>query len=116
MKIILRITTLTIILLSISFNVFGQNCKVYGTIKSNTPIYNVNISIPELNVSTISDKNGKYELKNLPNKTLTILFSHIGYSQVQKEIALQNNQIFELNIFCFILIRRYFCPNNNPIT
>lgn len=99
MKIIMRISAITIILLSISFSVFAQNCKVYGIIKSNNPITNVNIYIPELNVSTISDKNGKYEITNLPNNTLTLLFSHVGYSQIEKEIKLKSNENYELNIF-----------------
>lgn len=98
-KINMRITTIVIILFSLSFNIFGQNCKVYGIINSNNPLANVNITIHELNVSTISDENGKYELTNLPNKTLTILFSHMGYSQIRKEIQLLNDQNYELNIF-----------------
>ena len=98
MVILFRICSVVILLLLSIANGYGQNCKIYGVIKNNNTLSNVNISIPELNINTISDNNGHYEILNLPSGGLTLKFSHLGYSRLVKSIKLQPDDIYELNI------------------
>lgn len=66
--------------MGISTMLHAQN-TISGTItnSANTPIPGVSIILSELNKGTTTDENGKYSFSNLPNKTLKINFSLIGY-------------------------------------
>ena len=59
---------------------YAQN-RITGKIsdQANLPLPGTTIFIPDLNKGTISDKNGNYELLNLPNGKIKIQFSFIGY-------------------------------------
>lgn len=84
------------ILFLIGISIFGyaQN-SIYGKITDtkNQPLFGVEIYAPELHIGTTSDINGKYELKNLPNKATEIVFSFIGFNEIHKKIELNNNQL-----------------------
>jgi iron complex outermembrane receptor protein len=53
----------------------------------------VNVIVNDLSVGTVSNKDGNYELKNLPEGTLLITFSYVGYQTVTKKITTQNKAI-----------------------
>jgi iron complex outermembrane receptor protein len=92
-----RILTLFIIVLSVQITT-AQN-KVTGKItdQDNTPLPGTTVYIPDLNKGTISNKNGIYELTNLPNGKIKIQFSFIGYINHVETIDL-NGESIELNI------------------
>lgn len=71
----------------------AQN-KIYGTItdSSNLPISNVAIYIPDIHKSTLTDENGNYSLNNLPNGTIKITFSFIGFITQNKTIILNQKE------------------------
>jgi iron complex outermembrane receptor protein len=79
-------------------NLQAQN-KITGKVsdQDNQTLPGTTIFIPEMNKGTVSDKNGNYELANLPNGKLKIQFSFIGYSNVIESIVLKGNEI-ELNV------------------
>ena len=79
-------------------NLQAQN-KISGKVtdQDNQVLPGTTIFIPEMNKGTVSDKNGRYELLNLPNGKLKIQFSFIGYSNVI-ETAVINETELELNV------------------
>ena len=55
---------------------------IRGTVvneENNKPIFGVNILIKGTVIGTTTDEQGKFEIKNIPPGTFTMLFSHIGY-------------------------------------
>ena len=60
--------------------IYAQN-KLSGSVsdQSNTPLVGASIFLPELNKGVITDRNGHYELGNLPNGKIKVQFSYIGH-------------------------------------
>ena len=79
-------------------NLKAQN-KISGKItdQDNQTLPGTTIFITEMNKGTVSDKNGHYELLNLPNGKLKIQFSFVGYSNVIEAVVLNGTEL-ELNI------------------
>jgi len=46
---------------------------------SSQPLQGVSVSIPDLKIATLTDKEGRYHFKSVPNGTFTLLISHVGY-------------------------------------
>ena len=88
----------------ITINLSGQNYKIYGIVNSDKPLSNVQVTIPELNYNTTTNKMGYYEFSNLPLSKLTIEFKHIGYQRVLKSVVFSASDSFELNILLSELI------------
>ncbi|WP_026712475.1 TonB-dependent receptor [Flavobacterium daejeonense] len=61
---------------------------VSGIVTDNTnkPLTGVSVYVPELHKGTITDANGKYLLKNLPNGSLKISFQYVGFANQNKVI------------------------------
>ena len=57
----------------------------------------VNIYVPELSRGVVSDKNGNYNIHNLPKGKNLLQFSFVGFKTAHQTIFLQNENI-ELNI------------------
>ncbi|WP_298221414.1 TonB-dependent receptor [Flavobacterium sp.] len=80
-----------ILFLCLGFSVVlhAQN-SVTGTITDakSQPIKGVTITAPELHKGTTTDDNGTYTLNNLPNGTLKLTFSYIGFATQNKSISL----------------------------
>jgi len=79
-------------------NIYAQN-KVIGklTDQDSLPLTGATIFIPDMNKGTVSDKNGSYELLNLPNGRIKIQFSFIGYTNQIETVEL-NGKCLTLNI------------------
>lgn len=79
-----------IIALIIGFSgiISAQN-RISGTITDtqNQPLPGVAVYAPELHKGTTTDRDGKYELNNLPNGSLRLGFTFLGYSTQNKNIA-----------------------------
>jgi iron complex outermembrane recepter protein len=76
----------------------AQN-KITGKITdhNNLPLTGATIFLPEINKGTVSDQNGRYELKDLPNGKMKIQFSFVGYTNKIETVLLTGTSI-ELNI------------------
>jgi iron complex outermembrane receptor protein len=76
----------------IALSSMAQN-KIAGTItnKDHSPIPNVNVVLAELHLETTSNSEGKYSFSEIPTGKWTILFSLIGYAQIQKTIQLTHS-------------------------
>ncbi len=79
-------------------NVKSQN-KITGKItdQNNVPLAGANVFLLEMNKSTVSDTNGKYELSNLPDGKFKIQFSFIERTNLIEPVVLNGGTV-ELNI------------------
>ena len=84
-----------LIALFIGFSAFinAQN-KISGKItdKDNNPIKGVNIFVSELHKSSETDENGAYSINNVPNGTIKITFTLIGFTSQNKTLLAQNGE------------------------
>jgi len=96
-----------LIALFIGFSAFvnAQN-KISGKItdKDNNPIKGVNIFVSELHKSSETDENGAYSINSVPNGTLKITFTFIGFTSQNKTLLVQNGEnkldvVFETSLF-----------------
>jgi len=69
----------------------AQSSDPTGNIKGNIidretkiPLVGVNIYIPDLQIGATTNSDGNYEIKNIPVRIVTIVFSYIGYEAVTK--------------------------------
>ena len=85
----LKITKMKKILIAlfIGFSAFinAQN-KISGKItdKDNNPIKGVNIFVSELHKSSETDENGAYSINNVPNGTIKITYTLLGFTSQNK--------------------------------
>ncbi len=79
----------SILCIGLSLVTYSQNI-LSGKITSinNEPLTGVDIYAPNLHKGTITNKDGNYIFKNLPNNSITIVFAFIGYKSVSKTIEL----------------------------
>ncbi len=86
-------TKLAILFTGFCLITYAQN-SLYGNITNskNERLFGVEIYAPKLHKGTTSNLDGIYTLKNLPNGTIEIVFSFIGYTSQVKTVTLDNNQ------------------------
>ena len=70
------------------------------TDQDHLPMAGATIFVPDMNAGTISDSNGNYTLKNLPNGKIKIQFSFLGYANRFETITLNGIPV-QLNITLF---------------
>jgi iron complex outermembrane receptor protein len=78
----------------------SKNNQLSGTItdqENGTALPGVSIFIPELQKGSVSQSDGSYLLENLPNGTITLQFSFVGYESRIKTIRIHQEQS-ELNV------------------
>ncbi|RAR71750.1 TonB-dependent receptor [Flavobacterium aciduliphilum] len=81
--------------LMLGFSIFAsaQNTLV-GTISNpqNTPLSGVTIRLPELHKETLSDENGTYTFRNIPNGSFKITCSYMGYETQTKSVEISQKE------------------------
>ena len=88
------------LVLGFSALLHAQN-SVSGTVLNleNQPIKGVTVEAPELNKGTTTDADGKYSLTNLPNGTLKLDFTFVGFSTQKKNIEkLQKDNVLDVTL------------------
>lgn len=101
MRLIFTFSIVFILLLS-SVRSHGQsnNATLFGKIADGTgkPIELANVSLKNSTIGTISNRQGEYLLRIPAKKSITIVFSIIGYQTVEKVIHATEEQRLELNV------------------
>jgi len=67
-------------------------------VETGMPIPNVNIFLAYTTIGTITNREGKYLLKNIPQGQYDLIVSHIGYELTTFQITLRKSEILEHNI------------------
>jgi len=83
-----------ILMLLLSLYSHSQN-RISGTITDTgrLPLAGATVYLPELNKGTYSDINGFYELIDLPDGRIKVLFSYMGYTTQIQPVLLEGNPL-----------------------
>lgn len=78
---------------------YGQG-NLSGTVSNsqNEPLSDANIFIPRLNLGTVTDKVGRFQLKNIPTGEYDIILSSVGYLSQKKTVIIKTNEDTSLTI------------------
>ena len=90
-----------ILFLFIISNLLYSQSSINGLIRDNNtnePLAGVNVFISETSWGTSTDKEGRYEINNIPHGKHEIVYSMIGYKIETKEIYLKRNEVSKINI------------------
>ncbi len=63
--------------------------------KSSSPLAGVTVYIPDLKLGAVSDAEGKYTIKNIPNGTFLAVVSYIGYASQTKEVSVKETSTID---------------------
>ncbi|MCX6230669.1 MAG: TonB-dependent receptor [Bacteroidetes bacterium] len=87
-----------ILLLNCIFTLHAQH-EIYGTVtdQDNQTLPGAVIYIPDMNKASVTDKDGKFSIDNLPNGKIKIQFSYLGFENAIK-IVILNGKSLELNV------------------
>mgnify|MGYP003668746272 FL=1 len=93
-----RIFILVVSILTFS-STYSEEATLSGSVTSeNSPAPFVNIYLKNTELGTSSNKNGWYELKNIPPGKYTLIASTIGYISFSQSIVIKKGQEQQLNI------------------
>ncbi|MDN3723991.1 TonB-dependent receptor [Aequorivita sp. SDUM287046] len=70
--------------------------KITST-NNNQPV-SATVYLPQLEKGTVSDLNGNYEMKNIPDGNYNVIFSSMGFATLSIKISFSNNQIIDKNV------------------
>ena len=88
-----------IIIILISPFLFAQTGEITGRITDgNNPVPSVNILILNTGFGTVTDHEGKYRLKGIPQGKQTIRYSSVGYKTETRDVNILPGKIIEINI------------------
>jgi iron complex outermembrane receptor protein len=90
---------LIIFVMILSYRISNAQNKITGKIsdQDNLPLVGVSIFVPDMNMGTISNNIGAYELSNLPNGKIKVQYSALGYTNRIVTVELLGESL-ELNI------------------
>ncbi len=75
---------------------------VYGTVKeksSSKALVNVNVFISGTTLGTVTNNNGHFEIKGIPEGNYTIVASMIGYEHKIDKIEIENNKKYKIEFY-----------------
>ena len=92
---------LVLLFLFVGFQLYSQN-KISGIItdkNTNEPLFGVQVYIPALQRGCLSDLDGHYLMKNIPDGNFSIQFSYLGYQTfIQKIGSLSEIQNLDISL------------------
>ncbi|MDA3816482.1 MAG: carboxypeptidase-like regulatory domain-containing protein [Prolixibacteraceae bacterium] len=77
-----------------------SNATIYGTVadENGNPLEMVNVALMGYPFGTSTNRKGEYLLRIPSQRNVTIAYSIIGYEMLKKELNLQSEELYELNI------------------
>jgi iron complex outermembrane receptor protein len=63
--------------------------------KTNNPLQNASVYIVDLKLGVLTDTNGFYKFRNIPNGTFLVEVKYEGYKTISKSIKFNNNEVEE---------------------
>jgi iron complex outermembrane receptor protein len=86
-------TNLLILFLGFTLHISAQKLSGIITNEQRQPIIGAQIYIDPVQSGTTTDENGYYELTNLPNASIKIFVSHLGYESQTRQISLSKQEM-----------------------
>jgi len=76
------------VLCVISLSGFSQSYTISGEIRDTYKnlIPDANVMIPELNKGSVTNVNGKFELKNIPEGSYTMKVIYLGFETIEQQV------------------------------
>lgn len=84
----------------ISFSLLGQN-SLQGTVtdtETGETIIGCNVLLQGTTMGNVTDLDGKFEIKNIPNGTYNLIFSFISYEKHIEKVVLSKNSALNINV------------------
>ncbi|WP_417443348.1 TonB-dependent receptor [Joostella sp.] len=83
-----------------SLSVFSQDYIIEGVVtgESSTPLSGVNVSVLNSHIGTTTDSEGHFTLAFEAEGTYQIVFSHMGYQAIKREVSFTETQSKTINI------------------
>src|SRR5690606_37803241 len=95
-------TLLLIIVLVLGCNTYSQTAVLKGkVISEGKAVEAVSIAIKGKTIFTRTDKNGYFEVKNIPSGSHDVVVSYIGYQTLTENIVFQESQTIDKNFELF---------------
>lgn len=99
MKIVDTYSTLIVIFILSSFDLFSQTTTITGKISSeNEPVIAAKIVLKGTDFKTQSDLDGSYELKNIPTGEYTFLITATGFEPINRKITISLNETINFEL------------------
>ena len=78
----------------------AQSITLRGIVfyENNTPLEGAHVQLEEAKLITTTDKDGSFNLGNIPSGDYTLNVSYVGYHSFQKKVSLKGQVIFEERI------------------
>ncbi|WP_431134366.1 TonB-dependent receptor [Psychroserpens mesophilus] len=99
-------TTYVFVLLSLVMQTLWSQNTIQGKVSdtnNNDPLVFVNVYLPELEKGTVTDENGEFTLKNIPNGNYKIVISFIGYETYSQTISLPLSESLDISLASSII-------------
>lgn len=89
-----KILSLALFFCLITPIIFAQQNLLNGTIvnEKNQALHWVNVVLPQINLSTVSNEKGKFTIKNIPDGKYAVLINLLGYQSIVDTIIFKGNQ------------------------
>jgi outer membrane receptor for ferrienterochelin and colicins len=90
---------LSVLLLVLTLEAYGQNATLSGKVSSNSgePIVAAIIALDGTTMGGFTDENGNYTIEDIPAGIYTLKTSFLGYQTLSEEIAIKEGQSLEKN-------------------
>jgi len=95
-----RLITSLIIYLSVYNCIYSQNtATINGDVKDNegNALVSTSVSIKGMTIRSITNDRGQFDLKIPANKSIIVVFSHLGYKDSEDSVYIDINQVYTLN-------------------
>jgi len=79
----------------------SQNVLSGSIYNNHNEVISVTIYLPKLEKGAITNLDGNYEIRNIPNGTFNIVYSSMGYETISKKVTFLNNQSIVQHIVMF---------------
>ena len=86
---ILKSITTALFALAVQFSM-AQTASISGKVsEENTSFEGVNVTIPKMNIGTVTNEDGSYSIGNLKDGIYTLRISYVGYRKIEKTIEIK---------------------------
>ncbi|MCB0560488.1 MAG: carboxypeptidase-like regulatory domain-containing protein, partial [Phaeodactylibacter sp.] len=84
---------LRLLLFFLAAPVLSAQNSLSGTISDaqGAPLIGANLFFPDLKTGTVTDENGHYEMKQLPDKKMLVQVSYVGYNTLLRPVEVRGN-------------------------
>jgi hypothetical protein len=102
MKFGMRLLLLILLLTLVSTSLFAQQSTLSGRVlvygSDSMPLIGATVAIPNLNLITTTDVNGRFEIRNIEPGEILIRVSYVGYETLDSLIRLPHAETLEIRL------------------